>query len=323
MPKVTVIVPVYGVEKYIERCARSLFEQTLDDMEFVFVDDCTKDNSIWVLERVIEDYPNRKEQIKILHHEHNKGLSHARETGVNAAVGEYIAHCDSDDWVEHNMYEELYNEAKKLDTDIVKCGFYISSNTDTVIPINHSNNILQQREVLSLLYSWKGWNQIWVLLVKKNLYNNVVFTDNTMMEDFFVVAQLYAKCQNVGVYNKPLYYYFQNLNSICGRTSDKAIIQRGLQAYENVKNILSLLRPNLTEPYSKEIVRLKYEAQSRIIPSLHSFANFKYFNLIFPEIRYAVFFNPYIHIKEKIQYILVIIRIYPIIKYFKNILICG
>lgn len=67
MPKVSVVVPVYGVEKYIERCARSLFEQTLEDMEFVFVDDCTKDNSIAILEKVILDYPKRKDQIKIIH----------------------------------------------------------------------------------------------------------------------------------------------------------------------------------------------------------------------------------------------------------------
>ena len=99
MPKVSVIVPVYGVEKYIERCARSLFEQTLDDMEFIFVDDCTKDESIEVLKRVIDLYPVRKDQVKIIHHAVNKGLSRARETGVNAATGDYIGHCDSDDWV--------------------------------------------------------------------------------------------------------------------------------------------------------------------------------------------------------------------------------
>lgn len=323
MPKVSVIVPVYGVEKYIERCARSLFEQTLDDMEFIFVDDCTKDNSIQVLEKVITDFPNRKEQIKILHHEHNKGLSHARETGVNAASGEYIAHCDSDDWVHRDMYEELYNEAKKIGTDIVKCGYYISSDIDTPVLIYYSNLIQQQSEVLSLLFSWKGWNQIWVLLVKKNLYNNVVFTDSSMMEDFFLVAQLYANCRSVGVYNKPLYYYFQNPNSICGKTSDEAIIQRGLQACENVETVLSLLSPTLTEPLSKEIVRLKYEAQSRLIPSLHSYANYKYFNLIFPEARCAIFANPYINIKEKIQYFLIILKVYPILKYIKNFLICG
>ena len=82
MPKVSVIIPVYGVEKYIERCARSLFEQTLEDMEFIFVNDCTKDNSIDILLRVIDEYPKRKSQVHILNHEFNKGLPVARQTGI-------------------------------------------------------------------------------------------------------------------------------------------------------------------------------------------------------------------------------------------------
>lgn len=108
MPKVSVIIPVYGVEKYIERCARSLFEQTLEDMEFIFVDDSTRDNSIDILLEVINEYPQRKNQIKILTHEVNKGLPAARQTGIKAAKGDYIAHCDSDDWVTPNAYQEMY-----------------------------------------------------------------------------------------------------------------------------------------------------------------------------------------------------------------------
>ena len=111
MPKVSVIVPIYEVEKYIERCVRSLFEQTLDDIEYIFVDDCTKDNSITVLERVIKDYPNRKSQITILHHETNKGLPQARKTGLLSARGDYIAHCDSDDWVDHKLFALMYEKA--------------------------------------------------------------------------------------------------------------------------------------------------------------------------------------------------------------------
>ena len=72
--KVSILVPVYGVEKYIERCARSLFEQTYDNIEYIFVDDCTKDRSIEILQKVLEDYPNRKNQVKILHHEKNTSV---------------------------------------------------------------------------------------------------------------------------------------------------------------------------------------------------------------------------------------------------------
>ena len=87
--KVSVCIPVYGVEKYIERCARSLFEQTMQEgIEFIFVNDCTPDKNIEILERVLAEYPHRKEQTKIIHHENNKGLVSARNTGLTYAVGE-------------------------------------------------------------------------------------------------------------------------------------------------------------------------------------------------------------------------------------------
>lgn len=92
MSKVSVIVPVYKVEKYIERCARSLFNQTLDDIEYIFVDDCSPDRSIEILNQVIGDYPRRKDQVQIIHHASNQGLALARQTGLKAATGEYIAH---------------------------------------------------------------------------------------------------------------------------------------------------------------------------------------------------------------------------------------
>lgn len=119
MPKVSVIVPIYGVEEYIERCARSLFEQTMDDMEFIFVNDCTKDNSMDVLQRVMKDYPNRREQIKIICHTENKGLPQARKTGILVSTGDYIAHCDSDDWMEHDAYQLLYEKAINSESDMV------------------------------------------------------------------------------------------------------------------------------------------------------------------------------------------------------------
>ena len=123
MPKVSVIIPVFGVEKYIERCARSLFEQTLDDIEFIFVDDCTNDDSISVLQKVLMEYPNRNNQTKIVYHDVNKGLPAARQTGLRIASGEYVAHCDSDDWVERSIYADMYEKASEEEADIVICDY--------------------------------------------------------------------------------------------------------------------------------------------------------------------------------------------------------
>ena len=93
MKKISLLIPIYGVENYIEQCARSLFSQSYTSIEYIFVDDCTKDRSIEILQSVMEDYPDRKEDILLIRHEHNKGLGAARRTAFEAATGEYIMKC--------------------------------------------------------------------------------------------------------------------------------------------------------------------------------------------------------------------------------------
>ena len=109
--KVTVVVPVYRVEQYIERCARSLMEQTLDSIEYIFVDDCTDDHSVDILKSVITQYSERRGQTQIIHFGQNRGLAVARRTAIQAAQGEYVISCDSDDWVDHDAYRLRYELA--------------------------------------------------------------------------------------------------------------------------------------------------------------------------------------------------------------------
>ena len=122
--KVSVCVPVYGVEKYIERCVRSLWEQTMQDgIEFIIVNDCTKDRSMEILKEILKEYPNRESQVKIVDHEKNMGLTGARNTALKYAVGEYITHCDSDDWVDPDYYEKMYHTASAANADVVYTEF--------------------------------------------------------------------------------------------------------------------------------------------------------------------------------------------------------
>ena len=97
--KVSVIVPIYKVERFIARCVTSLMKQTLQDVEYIFVDDATPDQSLSILQEVLVAYPERKKYVKILHHKDNQGLPAARNTGLEVSEGEYIFHCDSDDYV--------------------------------------------------------------------------------------------------------------------------------------------------------------------------------------------------------------------------------
>lgn len=119
MEKISILVPIYNVADKIERCAVSLFEQTYKDIEYVFVNDCTPDNSIKVLENVVERYPERKEQVRIIHHEKNKGLAGARNTGYDNATGDLWMVVDSDDWIPADTCEKLYKKLSESGADVV------------------------------------------------------------------------------------------------------------------------------------------------------------------------------------------------------------
>lgn len=306
MPKVSVVVPVYGVEKYIERCARSLFEQTLEDMEFVFVDDCTKDNSIAILEKVILDYPKRKDQIKIIHHEQNKGLSHARETGVKNATGDFIGHCDSDDWVDKNMYEEMYLKAKQDGCDFVKCGH---KKTDGIYVIETNFVFGAEMQMTSIdairfLLQFRGWNSIWDTLVKKDLYNLVEFTNDSMLEDLFVTSQLLAQAPIIGIVNKPFYSYFINNESICRVPSDSARINRVNQAQRNLNTSIFRLKKTLKndELRSRDIITAKWFVKNMMVPYMTSSMYYSVWRAIYPEIDYRLLFVNTISVRNKVRF---------------------
>ena len=123
-PKVSVVVPVYGVEAYIGQCVRSLFSQTWDNCEFIFVDDGSPDNSISMLESVLTtEFPQLQSSVKVLH-EPNSGLPCARMAGLAKAEGDYIIHVDSDDWVEPDYVRNLVEKAIDEGADVVYCDFY-------------------------------------------------------------------------------------------------------------------------------------------------------------------------------------------------------
>lgn len=315
MPKVSVIVPIYGVEKYIERCARSLFEQTLDDIEYVFVDDCTKDNSIEVLKKVIEDYPHRKGQIRILHHERNKGLSHARETGVKAASGDYIAHCDSDDWVSTRMYETMYNKAISRNLDFMKCGHFISDGLKHSPYEVFGDDDLKVEDAIRYLLMWRGWNSIWDTLVKKNVYDdNIRYTDYPMLEDFFVSSQLLMNAKSIGIVNTPLYYYYVNPLSISNDPDPNAIVNRCKQAEDNISFILKLIHENYGNLFRKEELILLTIPRRILVPLMRKYGGYKYWDQLMAPSLYELMKSDLWSRSLKLQYLLISLRLYPLFK---------
>ena len=129
MYKVSVVVPVYKCEKYIERCVKSLMEQSLDNIQYIFVDDCSPDNSISIFKEVVERYPQRKNKVRILHHEKNRGLSAARNTAIDAVSGLFVSHVDSDDYLAPDAIRLLVEKQLETGADIVTGNHYIVQNS--------------------------------------------------------------------------------------------------------------------------------------------------------------------------------------------------
>lgn len=225
-PKISIYVPVYGVEKYIEKCVRSLFEQTLDDLEYVFVDDCTPDNSFQTLKQVLEEFPARKSQVKIVRHEVNQGVCIARQTGIRHCVGEYIACCEPDDWVETTMYEALYEKAKKTGADMVSCDYYKESESGSQYGVSHYEGPLD-----SILSDWvkrKYSAYIWSSIMKRELLaeKDTYFPDKSggiYAEDCVVMCQFLSYIRSYTFIPQAFYHYRIVPGSIShdGSQSDK------------------------------------------------------------------------------------------------------
>ena len=210
-PEISVIVPIYGVEKYIARCAESLFNQTMTkNVEFLFIDDSTKDNSIEVLEDVISKYPCLESQISIIHHRENKGLPSARNTGLSKAKGRYVVHIDGDDFAEPQMLECLYKAVVDNNADFAWCDYYITFNNKKRV-IKQPSFAEPMDAVRGMLRGSMKYN-VWTKICRLSLYrdNDIQSPDgNAMGEDLtMIMAALHAKrCVYV---NKALYNYVQN-----------------------------------------------------------------------------------------------------------------
>lgn len=206
--KVSVGIPVYGVEKYIERCARSLFEQTYENIEYIFVNDCTPDNSIEILKKVLDDYPLRRESVCIIQHKQNKGLAGARNTFIDNAIGEFVVHVDSDDWVDQTLIEQLVAKQSENDADIVSVNHIkVYKNYNLALNEVPFIDVKTYRENVLLR---KSSGHIWGRLIRKTLYlnNNISCEEGINMgEDFQVYTKLLFYAKKVSFITSYLYKY--------------------------------------------------------------------------------------------------------------------
>lgn len=213
MKKISVIVPVYNVENYIDKCIKSLLHQSIDDFEILLIDDGSTDNS----GAICDEYAKKSDKVKVIHKK-NRGLSSARNYGLQIAEGEFVSFVDSDDWIHKDMYLKLYKIAKKYDADIALSGYLKIYDETEEINANKDNSVkvFTNIEALNNLYNDKYKETVICCnkIFKKSLFDNIRFPMGKIHEDEFTTHKLIYKAKKIAYTNEELYFYRQRPGSI-------------------------------------------------------------------------------------------------------------
>lgn len=213
MKKVSILVPIYKVEKYIEKCSRTLFEQTYESIEYIFVDDCSPDQSISILKSVLNDYPHRQSNTKIISHEYNIGLSGARNTGLANSDGEYLLFVDSDDYLDRNVVQSLIETAEHSNADIVAYNMkYIFKRSKYVVRQEVSSS---PKEYVRQLLTYRASVTICGKLIRRSLFieHDIRFIEGLNFGEDYVTSPRVAYYANRIAHNDSVYYNYVQYNS--------------------------------------------------------------------------------------------------------------
>lgn len=246
MVKVSVIVPVYGVEKYIDKCLNSLVNQTLNDIEIIVVNDGSPDNS----QKIIDEYVKRYPKIVKSYKKSNGGQGSARNYGLKKASGEYIGYVDSDDYIEYNMYEKLYNEAKRNDLDIVICcnkNVYENTGKEKIEPLF----LKTDNDKANALFSNVG---VCNKLYKKEIVDNFLFKSKVWYEDLAFCCKTVMKSSKIGFVNEGLYNYLIRQ----GSTMNNDNASRNLEILDAFDDVLNYIDEN--KKYKKYYPEIEFLA---------------------------------------------------------------
>lgn len=314
MPKVSVVIPVYGVEEYMERCARSLFEQTLDDVEYIFVDDCTPDASIEILSRIIEEYRPRfaggDKRVRIERMPTNSGLAAVRRHGMKFCTGEYVIHCDSDDWVEKTTYEAMYNKAKETDADVVVCDYVMTDAKSMRSRIKGCHAIDISSFIESCLYQKDSW-AVWNKMFKREAYKNIVYPVGAMGEDLVMTLQLLLNSKKLACTNA-VYYYFINTDSITRKRTVEGCLKRYRQMYDNSQIVYDVVRDHkLTSEMSEALLSLRHHVANLLLPLVWKHQYRKEWLSLYSGVKMQFLFSRKIKIEYKIKFLLTLLGVYP------------
>jgi len=230
---VTIIAPFYNVEKYIGRCIDSLLKQTYSNLEILLVDDCSPDNTI----QIVKEYMKKDDRIKILQYEKNRGLGGARNYGVEKAKGEYILFVDSDDYIEANTVERLYEKAKDNNLCVLEANYLKEGESSTeILPRRNyfANNVLSGKEYWESIpiAPVVAWNKFYKLSFLQE--NNIVFKLRKF-EDVAFTAEVFMKAEKVMNIDFPFYHYIVRENSIMTETTSISHLEDAFALVKDMK----------------------------------------------------------------------------------------
>lgn len=210
-PVISVIVPVYNVEKYLKKCVDSIRKQTFYDIEIILVDDGSEDSSGQMCDEMAE----QDSRIHVIH-QGNRGLSSARNTGIAVAEGEYIGFVDSDDYIEKDMYELLHHNLMREKADLSICGMYDCYQGRKCAVNTPYYQVMDAQEAIRVIFEGKsaGGASAVNKLYKKTLFQSVLYPEGKTSEDAFVIVKLLMACDCIVADSKQKYYYYHRENSI-------------------------------------------------------------------------------------------------------------
>lgn len=238
--RISICIPIYNVEIYIERCLKSAFEQSYSDIEYILVNDSCSDNSIKIAHNIINKYPNREKSVHIYSHEKNRGLSASRNSAIAHATGKYVLWLDADDYLEKNAIELLVNKLHQDDFDIISFDIMIHNKTKQEIwyqPIYHSS-----KEMLKAIIGRKAPVCVCGRLIKLELYtkNNIHAIEGINMgEDYQVSTQLAFYAKKVSTINLPLYHYERNNNNSYTKNFQEETAIQGWKSFNIVEKFIN------------------------------------------------------------------------------------
>lgn len=266
MPEVSVIIPVYNAAKYIKRCLDSLTSQTLSNIELIFVDDQSSDDSV----RIIQNYADSDNRIKLFCLSAKGGAGGARNLGLEKACGEYIGFCDADDVVEPQMFRQMYEQAVFYDADIASCG----------INTYYENCLISKDAPLQTacytgekIFKHLKYGSVCNKIFKRDLAKSICFSENLFCEDSAYTLKLLCKCKKFLLIDEAYYNYFANIDSLTNNRNnaqkweaDKCFILFDLYNYciknnickNYIRSVLIYCRKNFDLDYNNKSLRKKF-----------------------------------------------------------------